>query len=499
METLNSDVPTFKLAKVGQDRKKKRGGGAWFSGGQGGGSGLGSLLGAGEGAGGMLGEGAGGLFGMAGMTAGKALVALLIAAGLSAGAWQIGKMFGPGSGAPVKGQKLFADKGGKYGDLSDVVKGSNSIPNSLGYVSGSLDGLTPEERAKKAAEEEAARKAAEEAAKKQAEEDAAKKAASDAAPTDATAGTATGGPGSSGGGVGSNPFGSRFGSLSSSLGGGLAGGSGLSGGIGQGFGSSNLSKGTKGDLTAMAAAAKPTSSTARAMPKSGGKGNAFGQLQGAQRASQGATGTAGETSATTAGQPFDGGIGGGGSTIDSPGAGTGTQAGGSGVTNSSGGNPTGTGSGGSGSSCGSGQYVTSSGGCATTSTPSSSNAASYQWAIDLAIALMAIVAILSVLALIFQNASWFTAAIAQALKAIIVILGLMIAGLGAIILSMSGDKMMGGITTIVGVMIAGWAYFSTATDAAGAVTIVPMAAGSLIASAAGALAASAASASKISM
>jgi len=487
-ETTLNDVPTFKLAKVGKDRDRKRGGAAWFNGGRGVG-GLGGLGAGSEGAGGMFAN----LFG--GMSLAKGALALLITGLLSAGAWQFGRMFSPTS-AP-KGGKLFADKSSqKYSDTSDVVKGDNSIPNSLGYVSGSLDGMTPEERAKKAAEEEAARKAAEDAAKKKAEEDAAAAAAADKdkAPADATAGAAVGG---SGAGMPSNPFSSHFGGLSN----GLSGGAGLSGGIGQGFGGMGGgglgSKGVNGNLSAMKApaAAATSRAAARPMTAASGKNLAFGQLKQASSASRSAAATSGDASAATASQPFDGGSNAGGTSIDGPGVGSGATSG-SGVgggANSPGDGPTG--GGGGSTSCADGQETTANG-CETVNTPSGSNAEqSVTTMVEMAEAMMVLLAILAAIVLITEGKGPL-AFIAQAMKAIMVVMGIIIAGLGAAIL-MQGDTITGGIVTAVGAAVTIWAFAAPEKMLSMQGTTV-LAAGALIASALGGLAASATSASKIS-
>ncbi len=489
MATALNDVPTFKLAKVGKERDRRRGGGAWWSGARGAGSGLGGL-----GGGGSLSEGLAGLFSAGGMSLGKALTLFALCGAMGAGAWQFGRMFSP-SVPNVSHPKLFADRGtAGYSNLSDVVAGSNSIPNSIGYVSGSLDGMTPAERAKKAAEEAAARKAAEDAAKKKAAEDAAAqaaadKAAADKAPADVAAGAAAG----SGSGASANPFGAHFGQLSS----GLSGGGGLSGGIGQSFGGGAFggglpgAKGNAGNLTAMSGNAKPSlsHSTPRAMQASRGSGFAMGQLRQTQAASHAAAGTTGETASSTAGMPFDGGMS-GGTSIDGPGTGYGST-GGSGIASSPN-NPAGGPMGGGMGGCGAGQGMDANGNCTNVGTPSSANATPYQGLMDVAKALLALLAILSVIFYFMSKSgvlSFWAGVIGLAMMAI----GAMLAGIGMAILASSGDKMIGGIITVVGLFAVGspWLLPGTTTG------IVVFAAGSLIGSAGALLAASSASANQL--
>jgi len=489
MDTATNDVPTFKLAKVGQERKRRRGAGAFWGGGQG----AGGLAGLGGGA-----EAGGGLFAeLSALSVGKVLTVLLVSGLLGAGAWQFGKMFSGGDNAAPKGQKLFADKGsGKYSDTSDVVKADNSIPNSLGYVSGSLDGMTPEERARKAAADEAARKAAEDAAKKQAEEDA-KKAA--AAPTDATAaGAATGGDAAAGG----NGFGfGRSGSAFSSRFGALSGGSGMSGGIGghfSGGGLGNGNNGTKGTLSGMSGQAKPSmaKAAAHALSPATSKNLAMAQLQRTNAASRSAAAQTGTGASTAASAPFDGGISGGGTSIAGPGDGSGST-GGSGVT-SGGSNPSGGPvGGGGGGSCSAGQGMDASGNCVNLNSGGSANAASYQYLINIAEMLMALMAILAAIAMIADKAGPF-AFIGKYIEAIMVVMGLMIAACGAGIIAMSHDIMIGGIVTVVGLATAGWALFAP-QNALSSTKAINLAAGALIANAVGMLAASAASANSASM
>ena len=169
-------IPDLKLANVG-DRRRKKSGLAWWS--TKGGSTSGSI-----GARGVL----GGLRGLAGaLSAGKVAVALLVAA-LSAGAYGLGKALAPNDSgflAHGKSQLFVARAGSKYdGDLSNLPGTQRSAQSGLNMVSGSLDGMTPEEREAKAK------------AKAEAEAEAAKAAAD--AQANANAGAAPTMPGGSG-------------------------------------------------------------------------------------------------------------------------------------------------------------------------------------------------------------------------------------------------------------------------------------------------------------
>ena len=244
-----SDVPTFKVARVGKDRKK--GGGLSFL--RGGGA-RGSFSGAAGGAG--SGAGAAGLS--------KAILGIMLASGITAASMYAGYLGASGEKAPVKKPAIFADsKDIKIeGDTSNLPSNANTIPNSMGYVSGSADGLTPEERAKKAAEAAEAQRLADEEAKKaeQAEKDAQAKGNAAVDPA-ALLASAKGDGGKEKG----NAFGKKFGSLSSSMGGGsaLAGGAGMAGGVGRSFGGmGSISKGGKGQLSGAVGQARPGMSKA---------------------------------------------------------------------------------------------------------------------------------------------------------------------------------------------------------------------------------------------
>ncbi|MDE2511749.1 MAG: hypothetical protein KGL74_11565 [Elusimicrobia bacterium] len=484
MDTQNSvatDAPEFKLAKVGKGRReRKRAGAGWFGGGGSGSGFSGAFGGAGEAAGGLMG-GAGGGVGLAGMSAAKVVLSLLLASGLSAAAWQFGRSFsGNAPAVKTNPKKLFDDKGGRYADTSGVIKQGNTIPNSLGYVNGSLDGLTPEQRAaKKAAEEEAARKAAEdEAAAKKAEED---EAARQAKAQEKAGRSAAGDPAAlagalSGLGHGGSKLG-KFGSMSGL--GGLSGGSGLAGGIAQSFKSSPLAvkpDGKAGSLSAFSSRAKPgmTAGGRSLAGKSKAKGFAKRQLDNAFTQSKAAT-TAGKTENASAGAavPFDGNNGGGGSVISGPGT---TTGGGSGLTTADGGTPTnpGGGSGGpitnsGGAACSVGMNPDINGTCVKTDAPPPTGAPNNEWMIKLAEGLLVLIGILSVMCLAFKGKAWFEA-IAQAISAFIGILGGMVAALGIMYMASSGDKVMGGILTAIGALVCAVAFWPTATTSAPAAT-----------------------------
>ncbi len=505
MDTQNQatmEIPNFKLAKVGKDRERRRGAAGWLNGGRGAGSAFGGATG-GFGAGGLLGA-EGGLFGLsAGLT--KALLILLSSAAICAGAWQYGKMMSAKYNADQagSGKKVFADKSasGKYDDLSGVIKEGNSIPNSLGYVSGSMDGLTPEERAKKAAEAEAARKAAEEVQKK-ADEEAAKQAAATppSSPVDVNALAQAA---NAKAGLGSGKFG-QFASGFGGGGGGLSGGSGLSGGIGRNFGGASDmgSKAKSGAMSAFRTPARASSvSASRApVPKSNAKGFAKRQLANAiTQSSQATAAGQGETAATSAAAPFDNNPG-AGNAISGPGVGNtagGTPGTGStpNTTNPSG-SSTSNGSGSSGASCQSGYAVDANGNCQQVATSGSKNSASYQGLIDTAKILMAVVAVLALIAIILDKLGYL-AAVAAYIKYVIMAIGAVIMGLGVAILAQSGDMMIGGIVTAVGVFTIGSAFLSTHYLSNTSV-VSDQAAGVLISNALGSLATSAASKSQLS-
>ncbi|MFI5346934.1 MAG: hypothetical protein ACHQ51_11225 [Elusimicrobiota bacterium] len=503
MDTENSvatDTPSFKLAKVGQGRReRKRGGAGWF-GGRGAGSGFsGAFGGAGAGAGAGLGAGFGGGAGLAGMSAAKLLLSLLLATGLSAAAWQFGRTFSgnPEGGKPNE-KKLFSDKGGQYGDTSGVIKQENSIPNSLGYVSGSTDGMTPAERAAKAAADaEAARKAAEaDAAAKKAEEEAEAKKAKDQSPA---AGGAPVDPaalagGLSGLGKGGGKMG-KFGSMSGL--GGLSGGSGLSGGINQSFKgtpSGGKPNGNAGALSAFKSPGKPGSTAGgRSLAgKSKSKGFAKRQLDNAFTQSKQAT-TAGKTENASAGAatPFDNNNGGGGTVI----AGPGTTTGGATHGTADGGTPPPPPGGGSGPitnsggpACDVGMNPDFNGNCVKTNAPAPTGTSSYEWMIKAVQGLMMALTIIAILVLIYDKSPYFWG-IAMYLRTLIGVMGAAISALGLMYMAASGDSATGGIIAAIGAFVVASAVWPQ-TIGMGSTVLTQAAAGPLIAGVLGAMAAS---------
>lgn len=458
-KTPYTDVPSFKLAKVGKDRERKRGGAAWWMGGRG----AGSFAGVGGGAGGV-----------AGLSAFKTLLILAMTVGLCATGTVLGLMMSShsGSGAGNGDKKIFADKGPlKYDDLSGVVKTNNDIPNSLGYVMGSTDGLTPEERARRKAEEES-RLAAEEAAKKKAEEDAAKQEAAAPAPAPAAPVAASNAGGS---------LGSKFGRLS----GGLSGGSGLSGGIGGSFGHMggpsgfNGEKGKKGALSSALASAATMGTHASARPMGAGMGQAFGQLRRTSSASSLAATRTGEASAAQAGAPFD--TNSGGTSIDGSGITQGSP--GASDTPPSGGTPGGAG-GGSGAGPG--------GDTPPPSTPS----VPWQAQLDAALGLLIGIVVLAAVAAATQNIPIYGVIISKICCVGICLAAAALAGIGIDLIAQYGQGLQGGILIAAGAISAAmcWAspYTMLAVDA-----IVALGAGALVATAGNSLSQSSSSASQI--
>ncbi|PIR15237.1 MAG: hypothetical protein COV48_15485 [Elusimicrobia bacterium CG11_big_fil_rev_8_21_14_0_20_64_6] len=78
---------------------------------------------------------------------------------------------------------------------------------------------------------------------------------------------------------------------------------------------------------------------------------------------------------------------------------------------------------------------------------------------DLAQALLVAISLMGALAMIFDKVV-YTMAVAQALRLIIIGMGAIIAALGVAIMSMTGDKMAGGILTLTGSIIAAMAYYT---------------------------------------
>lgn len=452
-----SDVPTFKVARVGNDRKRKGGGFSFLRGG--GARGAWSGVAGGSGAGGGAAAFAG-----AGLSLSKAMLIFLVTAG-AVGAVGLGRMLGNSHGDAPK-QKAFSmsrDAVKLEGDTSNLPSNANTIPNSLGYLSGSMDGLTPEERAKReadaAAAAEAQRIADEEAAKKAAAENT---AANGVDPNALLASAKADGGNARGG----SAFGKKFGSLSSSMGGGssLSGGAGLSGGVNRSFGSAgSLGKAAAGgQMTAMKGAARPSYSKAGGarMASSKTKGFARKQLANANAYSRRASAASkGETAASDAGTAFDNNPG-AGNVISGPGVGkgNGSSTGADSTPNlvDSGG-PTGNSD--PTVDCGPNKYQTADGGCADIST---NNGVSASKAIDImakiVMGLLAVIGIISAIALACEG-TVFGYAFAKIVESAILAMGLIVAALGVAMIAM-GDYVTGGIATLLGGVIAGFAYWN---------------------------------------
>jgi hypothetical protein len=449
-------VPEFRIAKVGRDRKRRGAGVPWFGGGGGAGAGVGGSAAAGA-----------GLLGKVGV--------LALIGTLSAGAWQVGRALRPDETGGGAKPRIFADSNGKYSDadLANVIKDNRTtMPNSLGYVSGSMDGMTPEERARKEAEAaEAARRAEEEA--KKAEEEAAKEPADVAGspagvdPNALLKGMADGAkedkPGA---------FGKKFGALSTSFGGGggLAGGAGLSGGVTRGFQNVDLAnKGGAGKMASMRGNSSPSiSKAARArVGASNNKGFARRQLSNAYGLSRQATSAGqGETSAQTAGQAFDNNNG-AGSVISGPGVG---NSGGGGSTDSGGSVNPGTGSGGAINPDDNGANIPNQRG---------RNVTKYQGLVDIAKALMLVIALISIYITIAKAVPAWGWAVAGWLVTVVGALGAVVGLLGIAIMA-QGEPIIGGIFTAVGAVVAGLSFIG---PIAGGDQVAQVAAAGLIGSA----------------
>ena len=431
------EIPDLKLANVGS-RRKRRGGALPFFGGSGAG-------------GGSFGAGA------AGALAAKIGVSLL-AMSLGAGAWSLGKAMRPDTSKFTRRPKalaLAAEKQKYEGDLSNLPSNQAGRGDSLGMVLGSMDGLTPEERAAR----EAAAKAETDRKIKEAEEagkqaDAGKKGGEAAPPgADAIAAAVAGAAGADAGKDKDKggALKSRFGSLSSSFGSGLAGGAGLSGGVGQSFSGPKLGAqptAGSGRIGSFQQPAKPTLASARlAHVTTHGKGLAARQLQRAFGFSQASRSGAAETRTMNARAAFEDNAG-EGSAITGQGLISGAgQAGTADATPTEGpigGGPT-------------------TGSPATTSAPDVGTPVSVSpWAkwINIAKILLAIAGILLIIAAVLQHFGW--------LKSIAQVLGWAVAGLAAIVTLMGvmimgmGQIIQGALFTALGGITA-WAGYAVAT------------------------------------
>lgn len=439
-----ANVSEFKIAKVGEGRKRRGGGLPLFGGAtKGGGAFSGALGGSGAAAG----------VGLAGKIGVIALVATL-----SAGAWQVGKSLRPDENIPAAKSKpkVFASADQKYSaeEMANVLTSNHTtMPNSLGFVSGSMDGMSAEERAKKEAEAAAAARAAEEENKK-AEAEASK------APADVAGAPAGVDPNALMQGVAgekkdekAGTFGKKMGALSTSFGGGgLAGGGGMAGGVGRGFANADFgSKGGGGKIASMRSGSNPSiSKAAGARPgASNTRGFARRQLSNAFALSrQAASAGKGETSAQAASSAFDNNAGQGniisGSGVGEGGAPAGASTGGS-VNPDSGGpiNPD----------------------ADTNSTPNEEgkNVTKWQGLVDTAKMMLAIMTVLGLLAWILEKTG-YGLFLLPAIYGAIMALGAVVTLLGVAIMG-HGQYLQGGILTAIGAISCYLAYQQYTADA----------------------------------
>ena len=306
------DVPQIKLAKVGKDRERKKGGLPWWLGGKGAPSSFAGATG---------GAGAGGAGGLAGGLS-PALVALIpklaIATMISAvagGAWLFGKATMPVSARHHRPRAFANAAEEKARDYAESEKKDlpteAAAPSGLSMVSGSLGGGSAGQAPAAGDAGKTGDASAADQAGAAGQGDAAGQAAA-APPVDPAALAAAAGKAGAAGSA-KNPFGNKIGALSSSMGslGGagqtmLSGGGGLFGGVGSHFAGPKLGEGLK----AFAAAARPSRTTARA--RAGGAGHTRGlassQLNNAFRGSKAAAHSGGDNASYLAAQPFDNGM-----------------------------------------------------------------------------------------------------------------------------------------------------------------------------------------------
>lgn len=450
-----SDVPTFKVARVGQQRKRK---GGMFSFLRGGGAGpRGAWSGATGGAGAASMGGSGAAFSTAlngfGLTFSKTMLVILATSVIGSGAIFGGMLTASKShmAAPEK-PKLFAqDKVTLEGDTSNLPSNPNTIPNSMGFVTGSRDGLTPEERAQReadaAAAAEAQRVADEEAAKKAEAEQTAANAAPN--PDELLASAKEDGKAAPG-----TAFGKKMGALSTSMGGGsaLTGGAGMSGGVNRQFAPKTapaIPKAAAGSITAMKGGARPTYARAgnSKLAASKTKGFARRQLAHANAYSRrGAASGKGENAAADAGSAFDNNSGAGNIIT---GAGIGAGKGGNGGAdasvnpNSNEGGPTG---GDPTMDCGANNYQTADGGCAPIKETGGKDANPTLTIIsNVVMAMLLTIGILAAFATsLGPYGMW--------LQPIMIAMGVIIGLLGMAMMAM-GDYVAGGIATVTGAAI----------------------------------------------
>jgi hypothetical protein len=455
-------VPDFKVARVGKERKK-RSGFAWFKAPAKPGSWVGLAGGTGSGAvstGGTLGLGFA-----------KTMLAIALTSGIGAGAITMGRhaAMSRANAPQVEKPSIFAKSEPIQleGDTSNLPSTPNSMPNSLGYVSGSPDGLTPEERAKLAAEAEA---------KKQAEEEAARKAEEEAAAGDQTAQNpmdpaAMMAAAQEGGEKKGSPFGKKFGALSSSFGGqsSLSGGAGLSAGVARNFGSANMGGprgkgGQLGNMGGVGSRVKMAGASRKRVSPSNVKGFARRQLANANALSRrGMSASRGESAAYDASSAFDNNDG-AGNVITGAGIGAGGGAGeGKPDTPNALNNGGPTGGGAQGEDCGgSAYYDPNTGTCAPLKTP---NKKSANVLLDtlamIAQGLLMTITVLCGIAAVAQK-TLFGAMMSEPMRIAIGAIGAIIAVLGVAIIAM-GDYAAGTIFTLVGgfIGIACWGPFES--------------------------------------
>ncbi|MDD5628469.1 MAG: hypothetical protein PHU21_05360 [Elusimicrobia bacterium] len=293
-------IPELKLANVGADRRKKKGAVPFWLGGSG-----------------TAARSGGGVWssisGIAGTSGIKIAVALL-AGTVGVGAYNTGKTMRPDESQFERQNKpqLFASKNEKpkyEGDLSKLPGPQAGGQNSVTMVSGSLDGLTAEERAAKAAKEEADAKAAAEAQAKADAEAAAKEQANVPAGPDPAALAAAQAAAAAKEKEKEAAFSRRFGELSK--GSGLSGGSGMSAGIGQGFAPLKAKPGDAGALSAFGSRRTGTGTTSSRISAGRNPGRSLAQRQlnrAVQSARQAKAGPNESRSAATQ-VPFDTGVG----------------------------------------------------------------------------------------------------------------------------------------------------------------------------------------------
>lgn len=460
-----SDVPTFKVARVGKDRKRKGGALSFLRGGGARGSFSGATGGAGAGAGG---SGAAGAFAS---TFVKSMLSIALASGIGAAAVGAGYMgmFGEREQKAAKKPEVFSNKGDVKieGDTSNLPGSANTIPNSMGYVTGSADGLTPEERAKKAAEAAEAQRLADEEAKKKAEaEDAAAKANAAVDPNALLAAAQKDG----GKNDKANGFGKKFGQLSSSTGGSaLAGGAGMAGGVGRSFGGmGSITKGKNGSLSGVGSTARPTTkaSASSKVAKSNVKGFARKQLANANALSRrGMTASKGETAAYDASSAFDNNQG-AGTIISGAGIGKGAKPAGEGD-GSANPNTTSQPVGNAGQvDCGANNYQAADGTCQPIPTQDGKKDDPNEWMYKTGMAILATITALAIVAALTYSMDWlFGSGVAarEAIGAIMVVLAGILILLGLAMMLATGDKIAGGMFALTGAYIEYMAFTTPAS------------------------------------